>query len=74
MKAYISRDTLIKLIRDHTVITKATDLPDNWQWFNTSDGILSWDFVMLDKVLVEVEPCPDWVNAPSPLSKDLEEK
>jgi hypothetical protein len=55
MKAYINRDTLIKLIKKHTVFSKAKDLPAHFRWFQFEDGFLTWDFAIMDKVLIDVE-------------------
>lgn len=62
MKAYINRDTLINLIKEHTVFTKAEDIPEKFQWFQIDNGYLSWDFIVHDKFLVDVEPAPEWIN------------
>ena len=55
MKAFISRDTIIKLITDHTVFSKANDIPAHFRWYSFDGGFLTWDFAMMDRVLVDVE-------------------
>jgi len=55
MKAFINCDTLINLIKKNTILTKRDNIPDYWQWFQTSDGVVTWDFVIKDKVLIDVE-------------------
>lgn len=55
MKAFIDRDTLVKIIRDHTVFTTAVDIPKDWQWYQLKEGLLTWDFMLQGKVLVDVE-------------------
>jgi len=67
MKAYISRDTLVDIIKKHTVFSRAKDVPDNWKWyvFKRKDGsywFLTWDFAVMDRILVDVEKAPDWVQ------------
>jgi len=47
MKAYIKKETLVKLIKDNTILTKEV-IPNNWQWFNCGDGVVTWDFVILN--------------------------
>lgn len=60
MKAFISTDTLRKIIQEHTILCKdgtfeGKKVPEIFQWFQTSDGIVTWDFISQDKILVEVE-------------------
>ena len=52
MKAYIARDTLMQIIKDRTVFSRAQDVPDHFGWYTP------WDFAIMDKVLVDVEECP----------------
>jgi len=64
MKAYIDRNELIKIIKEHTVFSKATDIPDGWKWyvFKGEEWFLTWDFTPMEKVLVNVEIAPDWIQ------------
>lgn len=55
MKAFINRDTLIQIIKDHTVFSKAKDVPEHFQWYQFASGFLTWDFAVMDRVLVDVE-------------------
>jgi len=54
MKAYVKKDTLVQLIKDHTILTKES-ITAHWQWFDCGDGIVPWDFVIKDKVLIDIE-------------------
>lgn len=58
MKAFINCDELINLIKNNTILTKRTEVPTHWQWFQTSDGVVTWDFALKDRVLVDVEESP----------------
>lgn len=59
MKAYINRDVLINIIKEHTVFSRAKDVPDDWKWYALEDGsFLTWDFAVMEKVLVDVEKVP----------------
>jgi len=56
MKAYVSRETLVEIIKKNTILSKAEFVPDAYQWWNLDDGsFLTWDFILLDRVLVDVE-------------------
>ncbi len=56
MKAYIKKNVLVKLLRENTIFTKDSDICSSWKWFDCGDGIITWDFVLMDKVLMDVEP------------------
>ena len=58
MKAFINRDTLIDLIKERTVFSRAQDVPEHFRWYPMDGGFLTWDFAMMDKVLVDVQESP----------------
>jgi hypothetical protein len=64
MKAYIDRDALVKIINEHTVFSHQKDVPNNLRWYQIpgQDGFFTWDFVAMDKVLVDVIQAPEYLK------------